>query len=784
MTTQTRGWTWQRTLILLLALYTLGVSAIGNVSVLRKIGQVELAAWFYWDPGDACYRVSPLSSPKWPPLASGRLKIGDCLTRVDGAPMWDVERMRAHLRERFAALEREAEVEGYRDGRSFRTRVELIRWTLGDLMQAQLLTLIPGLAIWIIGFLVFWAQPDAAANRYLALLLLLTGMLLMGINFWSDSWHVTATYALFQDKIVRVFMGVLLFRVALEFPEPVTHSRLKRLPYLGVALAVAVWLLYAVRYLVQLSDRTGVWIENVADGYVVLSFVAAGLFFVVRALYLQRRHPNPRIKRQTMFLILAWLSSLPLLFLDALSTLPGHTWPLTHVSNLAAAGWLVPGVAMLAYAMLRYQAFAYRGQLLALLLVFFISATLVQVYTTVVTLGQVDGVQWALVWGAVLLTTALFYFDTPLRRSFARYFAPHYHYYESVAQFSRQIGSHQEMKALLHEAARMLCLHLEVAWVGVWSPLAPETVFLASWQDKIVRRRKVAGPPDDAWFGEPPVHVERLAEGGKDLGRIWFGPRVTAEPFDDADRRLAHLLAQELARVMALRSYIEQLEATPALILSAVDQERQRIGRDIHDGVLQFLGVLPLSLERVKGLITRDPGKAAVILDGLVEQAQRVNQEARAIVYDLRLPGVQQGNLVEQVYRYARAVCDSADVQLLWDVNRPEVWARVKNEAAVHVYRIVQEGVHNAIRHGQPRRIGIVWSVDGDQCVLEIRDDGKGLPAAPSQDVENGLGMVSMRERARALGGELTVASRAEWSMVLRLRFPAPKGGGEWESSS
>ena len=423
---------------------------------------------------------------------------------------------------------------------------------------------------------------------------------------------------------------------------------------------------------------------------------------------------------------------------------------------------------MLGYAMLRYQAFAYRGQFLSLLLIFFISAVIVQTYTMIVTLGRIDGVQWAMLWGAVLLTTALFYVDTPLRRFFIRFFARHAYDYEVVNQFIQEMGRQPSEERLLEEAARAFCRWLQVEWVVIWSPAFADRLWIALNEGKEVETRIIEKPPSGPPFHDV-VHQEPLREGTQHLGVVWIGPRVTAEPFDDKDQRLAHLLATELARTLALRSYITQLEATPGRILAAVDRERARIGRDIHDGVLQFLGALPFSLERMKTLQRKSPEKADALIENIVRQVETLSEETRGLAYDLSLPGLRQGGLLEMAYKHAQLTCRMAGVQLNWRLLRPHAWRQVNEEAAVHVYRILQEGLHNAIQHGHPQLVTVVWDAWEDWLVLEIIDDGDGIQTEAAS--HKGLGMTSMRERARALGGRLEVTSRPGQGVRVRLIF-------------
>jgi len=770
-----RRYSWKSKFILLLMVYTLGMSVLGNMTVFRRLGEVDIQTWLYWDPGHQCYRVSPLSSLEWGPMASGSLHVGDCLVSVDGIPLRDTDVVASHLQRVYARVEglRNVIVTGYRNGEIFQVRLPLVRWTLHDILKAQLLIEIPGLILWLIGVLVFLAQPNSSANQSLSAFLLLAGMLLMGINHWFENYTVNVIFELGVDILPRAILAILIFKLALEFPIPAQEGRWRRwamVPFVGIA----VWAVVAHSLALlspNLPNVHRVYLQKSANILLAGSFLVAVFFFAARSWYLQRRYASPKIRQQGITLVLALFTGIPLVVLDALTYISGHSWPFIRFSHLTTVGWIIPGAAMLAYAMLRYQAFAYRGQFLSVLLIFFISATIVQIYSMFILLGQVDGVEWVMLWGGVLITTALFYIDSPLRRSFIRYFSRHAHDYEIVTQFSRRIDPYQELKTLVSESVVMLCRDLEVDWVCCWTSLLPERLFVARAGEQGPEEIAITGMPTPRQCPTPPVHEEWLEEGDDRLGVIWFGPRTTAEPFDKEDQRLAHLLALELARVIALRSYIVQLEETPGLILAAIDQERRRIGQDIHDGVLQFLGVLPLSLDRAKRLWKKEPAKAESILDGLVDQSQRVTEDARNMAYALSLPGIRQGSLLTMAYQYASAVCHSAGIELIWDVRHVSAWMNVREDAAVHVFRILQEGIHNAVRHGDPMFITVQWSVEDGMYMLEIVDDGRGMDVSHSSS-QIGLGLVSMRERARVLKGTLVITSSPTGGTVLQLSFP------------
>ena len=759
----------------LLAAYTLGISILGNLSLLSHVGEVDIGVLRLWSPTEQCFRVSPACSNKWQALQEGKILINDCLTSVDGLDLRNEEQVQAHLatiyQENQAA--RFVVIEGKRNEKAFQTTIVPVKWSLADILRTMLLIIIPGLTIWVTGLLVLIANPRATQNRALADFMLLSSMTLMGADQWFHSEQMQLVYEFLTSAAPRPFFGTLILLLALVFPAPIKKRRwFLVVGFFWILAILAAGFKFAEFFIFQDQPQIVNALDTAFNAIVFINFIVGSSVFVIRSLYLWMHPPSLKVRKQVPFLVVAWLTTIPVITLDTLAQLPGHSWPLTNFTSLSVVGWLIPGAAMIAYAMLRYQAFAYRGRFLNILAVFFISATIVQIYAFIIAPSGLDGLQWTMVWGAVLITTTLFYISSPLQRGFLRLFARHRYDFETIASFSQGIRKHMNLHELLGTATMMICTNLEVEWVGIWSPLLPRALYLARYDARRPHIIETDGEPDEADFPTPPVHEEQMVESGDLLGKVWLGPRATAEPFDEQDERLARLLAQDLARAIAVRSYIQQLEATPGVILEAVDVVRRRIGQDIHDGVLQFLGSIALSIDRAQRLLEKNPDKAVAILDNVVDQAQLMTEDARALVYDLSLPGVRQGRLLEFAYRHARTVCETAGVSLNWQIKHPDAWRKITGVRAIHVYRILQESLYNAIKHGHPAHISVTLDVWGNSYVMEIVDDGSGIDPQTHEEERTGLGLIAMRERARALGGRLQIDSSASSGTRVLLAFP------------
>ena len=216
-------------------------------------------------------------------------------------------------------------------------------------------------------------------------------------------------------------------------------------------------------------------------------------------------------------------------------------------------------------------------------------------------------------------------------------------------------------------------------------------------------------------------------------------------------------------------------------LVTAREEERRRLRRDLHDGLGPQLSSQALTIGAVRALMRRDPDSAEALLLDLKQQAQGAVADIRRLVYALRPPALDDlgliGALREIAAQYGQNGLDvSVDV--------PESLPPLPAAVEVAAYRIAQEAMTNVARHAGARECSVSLALDelldaGVLC-LEVRDDGCGLPkvqAGVTSPVQAGVGLHSMRERATELGGSLTVEALPEGGTVVRARLPLPEEG-------
>ena len=201
---------------------------------------------------------------------------------------------------------------------------------------------------------------------------------------------------------------------------------------------------------------------------------------------------------------------------------------------------------------------------------------------------------------------------------------------------------------------------------------------------------------------------------------------------------------------------VTERRALSRALLEAISGEQRRIGQDMHDGLGQELTGLALTARALEIQATRDALGIAPELDRLAKLASACIESTRRIVRGLSPLSDADGNLPAAIEALARtSSLSGTDVQARAHFDAP---LSLPVEARTHLLRIVQEAVQNALKHAHADSVAVELWVRPGAVMLSIEDDGRGLP--PGSDAGHGLGMRTMRFRAAAIGGRLSVSAR------------------------
>jgi signal transduction histidine kinase len=208
-------------------------------------------------------------------------------------------------------------------------------------------------------------------------------------------------------------------------------------------------------------------------------------------------------------------------------------------------------------------------------------------------------------------------------------------------------------------------------------------------------------------------------------------------------------------RTAALTEEIAQRKRLEREVLEIGERERRGIGHDLHDGLGQHLTATAMAAqvlgENLKaGTATVQEAKRIV---QLIEQAI---DQSRGLAKGLLLAEIEHDSLLALLHELAAATRDQFRVECIF--TGTEMGALADNSSASHLYRITQEAVRNAVRHGKARRIEITLTSRSGETVLTVNDDGIGLTEARRRE-SAGMGLRIMAHRAAIIGAEFSIAS-------------------------
>jgi signal transduction histidine kinase len=262
-----------------------------------------------------------------------------------------------------------------------------------------------------------------------------------------------------------------------------------------------------------------------------------------------------------------------------------------------------------------------------------------------------------------------------------------------------------------------------------------------------------------------PTHGSRVVEVtalGEAVGELHVGLRSAGERWTPQQEEAVSEVAHRAGTLAYAARLVTDIAVSRGRIVAAREEERRRLRADLHDGVAPALAGTALQLESLaRRLEQQDPALAARALE-LRDGLRAGVGELRAVVHGLRPPILDQRGLA------------GALRQLVAGHESPACTARVELVGAPHAavevaaYAIAAEAFGNALRHSVASRIEVRACETPDDLVVEVVDNGVGMPARP----RHGVGMVSMRERAAEVGGRLDVEPTPGGGTTVRATLP------------
>jgi signal transduction histidine kinase len=220
---------------------------------------------------------------------------------------------------------------------------------------------------------------------------------------------------------------------------------------------------------------------------------------------------------------------------------------------------------------------------------------------------------------------------------------------------------------------------------------------------------------------------------------------------DNAQKKSRELL-QELTlaneKLVAYASKVEEL---------AVAEERNRLARELHDSVTQIIFGMTLSAQAARILIDRDPQRASLELDNLQGLSQNALSEMRTLIQELHPQSSIKDGLVPAIRNLTARQFANTMIQVNLQLTGTQ---RYSERIEMELFRIIQEALNNISKHAQAKTITISMDLEKENLLhLEIEDDGIGFDIDQVKSLPGHLGLTSIQERARNIGGTLTIDS-------------------------
>ena len=560
---------------------------------------------------------------------------------------------------------------------------------------------------------------------------------------------------------------------------------------IGVAVAILAMLLvpgtFADTGHPEISNPLGIEALRAVGDVLLATLLVIPIGMVGAAVALVRRfRRSAGAERQQM----KWLASsaatvalvyavvMPLSLMQAAGETPGWLLALQNVSLATFA--LIP--IAIGFAVLRYRLYdidvVINKTIVFGVLAIFIGAVYVGV---VVVLGSAIGAATtnpALSIAATALVAVLF---EPVRVRVQRVanrlvYGERATPYDVLSRFSERIGGTYATEDVLPRTARVIAEGTGAERVGVWLRVGDEIHERASWpaDDAAPRSRPMSDgelpPLPDADATLPIRHREEL------LGAVTVA-KPRGEPLTPGEAELladlagqaglvlsnVRLTAELQVRLEEIGRRANELRASRQRIVTTQDAERRRLERNIHDGAQQHLVALAVKLRLARGILAKDPDRAATMLGELRSEVSNTIETLSSLALGIYPPVLEERGIAAALESQARIgtldvaiVADGADRQ------------PIETEAAV--YFCCLEAIQNAAKYARASRVTVLLGHSGANLTFEVRDDGVGFDVSTTS---SGSGLQGMVDRLSALGGWIEISSAPGTGTVVSGSVPA-----------
>lgn len=227
--------------------------------------------------------------------------------------------------------------------------------------------------------------------------------------------------------------------------------------------------------------------------------------------------------------------------------------------------------------------------------------------------------------------------------------------------------------------------------------------------------------------------------------------------------------AGEIEFVIATGIDITERRRLETQLLEVSGREQRRIGQDLHDGLGQHLTGIELMSECLEQALSKKKRPESVQAAKIAQHVRDAIRQTKSLARGLSPVELDRNGLMSALQELCASTSEICRIQCSFDC--PEPVMIENNQSATNLYRIAQEAVNNAVKHGRPKKIQVRLGRTGEgECFLAIADDGAGLP---KNEMRQGMGLQIMKHRAATLGGRLEIVSAPGSGTEVRCTFNA-----------
>lgn len=268
-------------------------------------------------------------------------------------------------------------------------------------------------------------------------------------------------------------------------------------------------------------------------------------------------------------------------------------------------------------------------------------------------------------------------------------------------------------------------------------------------------------PPMTSFLGVP------IRSKKKVVGNLYLTDKLVGgnsiSVFTELDQQVLEMFATQAAIAIENAQLYRQTQQLSVL------KERERFGMDLHDGIIQSVYAVGLTLEDGLHIIGEEPKEARLRIEHAINDLNVVIRDIRSYIMDLRPQRFQGRDLKRGLEELARGLRANTYLNVTLQMDSMDL-SPLTSEQTVEILHVAQEALTNVRKHARAGNVDVSLQRDAENLILRVRDDGAGL--SQSGEVSGGYGLDNMRERAATLNGEIRIEPNETRGMSVILRVP------------